>query len=472
MIARASDSPSFNPLKDNSSIWVWDNVVQTLYTNGTGDQGPQPQLATSYDVSADKLSWTFHLRPGVKFQNGQPLTSADVKFSLDRARRPDGPWSFIDGAIADVSAKDANTVVIKTKYPWAPLLADLALFDNGVIPANFAGQTEKDFFEHPIGTGPFQWDKWIKGTSLRLVRNPSYWEAGKPYLDAVTWQVVSDDNTRLLQLKGGQVQVDEFPPFSSLDSLKTTPGVAVDLFPGTGMDYVTPNFAVKALNDVHLRRAMALAIDRDAIVKATFFGNAKPADSLFMPTLPFYTSTEAGTLDLAKAKAELAQSSTPTGTSLEFLYASGSAQQTTIAQLLQSDLAKIGVTLKLKGVEQNALYDLWAKGKYELAVVNWTMDILDADEWVSFAVDPGAGSNAAFTGYKNQQVIDLVHQAQRTLDPAARGQIYAQLQQMTSADAFMFYLDYSPFQYARSSKVNGFKVLPTGNYHLEDVWLS
>ena len=473
VVARAADSPQFDPLSDNESIWVWDNVVETLYTNAPDGKEPKPWLATGYTLSPDKRTWTFALRKGVAFSTGTPVTAADVKFSLDRARDPKGPWAFIDAAIDRVDAPDPGTVVVHTKYPWAPLLADLALADNGVIPKDYAGQARKDFFEHPIGTGPFRWSSWTKGSELRLVRNEHYWQPGKPYLDSVTWKVVPDDQTRLLQLRGGQAQVDEFPPFSAVKSLQSTPNVRMDLFQGTGLDYLTPNFARKPWDDVHARRALSLAVDRDALVRAVYFGNAKAANSLFMPTLPFYdASAPGGRYDVEQAKAELARSSVPQGFSFEFLYASGSRTQTTIAQLVQSDLAKIGVKVALKGVEQNALYDLWSKGQYDVAVVNWTMDILDPDEWVSFAVDAEAGgANAAYTGYRNPDVVRLARAAQRETDPARRADVYRRLQAATADDAHMVYLAYLPFPYASSTSVHGFTVYPTGNYHLEDVWL-
>ena len=190
-----------------------------------------PWLATSYDLSPDQLTYTFHLRPGVKFHNGQPMTSADVKFSLDTARDPNTGWGYIDAAIKSVSAPDPMTVVVKTKYKWAPLIADIALFNNAVLPKDYAGKSQKEFYTHPIGTGPFKWDHWTHGKEIELVKNPDYWQPGKPHLDSVTWTTVPDDATRELQLKGGQAQIDEFPPFSTIDTLKATPGVTMTPVP-------------------------------------------------------------------------------------------------------------------------------------------------------------------------------------------------------------------------------------------------
>ena len=140
---------------DNQSIWILEQIMEPLYTVAPNGKGVVPYLATSYTVSPDKKTYTFHLRPGVKFSNGKPVTSADVKFSIDQTRKAAQGWAFLDTSIKDIEAPNPETVVIHNKYPWAPFLADIALFANGVIPDNYGGETAKQFYTHPIGTGPF-----------------------------------------------------------------------------------------------------------------------------------------------------------------------------------------------------------------------------------------------------------------------------------------------------------------------------
>ena len=249
VIARTADSQSMNntTVFDNESIWVFEQIFQTLYTVTPNGKGVQPMLATSYKVSADKKTYTFTLRSGVKFSTGQPMTSADVKFSIDQASAAAKGWGYINTAIKSVDAPTPSTVVVNLKYPWAPLLADLSLFSNGIVPANYGGKTETQFYNAPVGTGPFKWDYWHKGSALKLVRNPNYWEKGKPYLNSVTWTDVPSDNTRELQLKGGQAQVDEFPAWSTVASLKTTPNVTMNLFNSTRTDYLAFNETAQAV---------------------------------------------------------------------------------------------------------------------------------------------------------------------------------------------------------------------------------
>jgi peptide/nickel transport system substrate-binding protein len=296
VIARTADSQSMNNTTafDNESIWIFEQIMEPLYTVTPNGKGVMPWLATGYTLSPDKKTYTFKLRTGVKFSTGQPMTSADVKFSIDQARAAAQGWGYIDTAIKSVAAPSADTVVIQLKYPWAPLLADLSLFSNAIVPANYGGETETQFYQHPVGTGPFKWDYWHKGSALKLVRNPDYWQKGKPYLDSVTWTVVPSDNTRELQPKGNQAQVDEFPAWSTVASLKSTPNVTMNIFNSTRTDYLAFNEKAKPLQDVHVRRAISLAINRAALVKAVLFGNGKPANSLFPPQVPYYQPATKG----------------------------------------------------------------------------------------------------------------------------------------------------------------------------------
>ena len=474
-IVRSQDAVSMDNTMSfsNASIWVFQQMLESLYEVTPDGRGVAPVLALSHTLSADKLTWTFKLRQGVTFSNGSPMTSADVKFSLDKARSTKGGWEFLDVAIKAVQAPDPSTVVITTKYPWAPLLADLANFSNAIVPKDYAGKTHDQFYTAPIGTGPFVWDHWNKGSDLKLVKNPKYWVAGKPSLDSVTWRVVPDDNSRNLQIQGGQAQINESPPFSSIDQLKGQPGVKVTLFPSTRTDYILMNETKKPYDDVHVRRAISYAIDRQALVRTLLFGNGTPANSFLMPNVAFYDKSTPGIqYDMAKAKQEMLQSSVPHGFTTTYLASSGDNTDQAIAQVLQSSLKQLGITVKIQNVDPSAAHDLQAGLKYEISHSYWTMDIADPDELVTFAVDPKAGSQSFMTAYNNPTVIADTKKAEQTFDVAERQKLYSAIQKQAADDAFLAFLYYSPFSYSYSSKVQGFQVYPTGNYHLEDVTLS
>jgi len=473
VIARTQESLGMENINvfDNESIWIFQQMFESLYTVSADGKSVKPWLATGYDLSDDKLTYTFHLREGVKFHNGQPMTSADVKFSIDKARDPKTGWGFIDVAIKSVEAPDPNTVVITTKYPWAPLVADIALFNNAILPKDYAGMSQKDFYANPIGTGPFKWDHWTHGKEIKLVKNPDYWQKGKPYLDSVTWTTVPTDATRELQLKGGQAQIDEFPPFSTIDTLKQTPGITMNLFPSTRTDYLPMNFKVKPFDDVHVRRAISYAIDRQAMIDSVLFGYAEPANSFMPPQVPYYDKASPGLqYDLDKAKQEMAQSSVPNGFSFELSVGSGDDTQTQIAQILQESLKQIGIDMKIRKVDPSVQFQQQQEYDYEMTFAYWTMDIADPDELVSFAVD-NKTAGSFFTDYNDPQQIEWTHQAQATFDTGQRQELYTQIQKKAAEDAFMVFLYYSPYRYATTDKVQGFQVYPTGNYHMEDVWL-
>ena len=475
VIARTADSQSMNATTvfDNESIWIFEQIYQTLYTVTNNGKGVRPELATSYTVSADKKTYTFKLRPGVKFSTGKPMTSADVKFSIDQARKASKGWAYLDTAIKSVDDPNPSTVVIHLKFPWAPLLADLSLFANGIVPDNYGGQTETQFYNHPIGTGPFKWGYWHKGSALKLVRNPNYWEKGKPYLNSVTWTDVPSDNTRELQLKGGQAQIDEFPAWSTVSSLKSTSGVNMHLFNSTRTDYLAFNEQHKPFQDVHVRRAISLAIDRNALVKAVLFGNGKPANSFMPPQVPYYQASTPGLqYNLSQAKAEMAKSSVPHGFTTTILIPAGFSDDQTIATILQSELKPLGIKLNIKQLDPNTANTDEQNLKYDMTLTYWTMDIPDPDELVTFSVDPKSGAKSFFTAYDNPQVVKDAHLAEQTLSTSKRQALYNYIQDHAASDAFMAFLYYSPYAYATTSNVHGFFVTPLGNYHMENVWLS
>jgi peptide/nickel transport system substrate-binding protein len=424
-------------------------------------------------MSADKKTYTFTLRPGVKFSNGKPMTSADVKFSIEQNIKATKGWAYIDTAIKSIDTPSPGTVVINLKFAWAPLLADLSLFANGVVPNNYGGETEDAFYQHPIGTGPFKWDYWHKGQALKLVKNTFYWQKGLPYLNSVTWTDVASDNTRELQLKGGQAQVDEFPAWSTVSALKSTPNVSMDLFNSTQTNYLSFNEKVKPFQDVHVRRAISLAIDRNALVKAVLFGNGKPANSLFPPQVPYYDPSSPGLqLNIAQAKKEMAESSVPHGFTTTILIPSGNSDYSTISTILQAELKPLGITVKVQTLDPNTADTNQQTLKYDMTLTLWTMDIPDPDELATFAVDPTSGAQSFFTAYDNPTVVKDAHLAEQTTTPATRQTLYNTIQTDVAQDAFMAYLYYSPYPYATTTNVHGFFVTPLGNYQLQHVWLS
>ncbi len=463
---------------DNESIWALENIAEGLYRNANNGKSVIPWLATGYTVSSNKLVWTFNLRHGVRFSNGQTMTSKDVAWSLNWAAGPkDAANNYVDAAFRTVETDGPYKVKIITKEPWAPLLADLAMYANDIFPANLNGESRSQFFQNPIGTGPFKIATWQKGQYMKLVRNPDYWQKGKPYLDSVTLQAVGDSNTRMDQLKGGQAQVIEDVPFQLISSLRQTSGIKVGLFPSSRIDYVTMNQLEKPFANLHVRLAITHAINRAAIMKAVFAGYGQTANSPYMPILKYYTPVNIPAYSLAQAKQQLAQSPYPHGGfTVKFLSASGDPIQGPVSQIIQAELAKLNIHVQIETLDPSAVQAQEQAFHYGMRETYWTNDIIDPDEYTAFTLCGSykncGGVYANFTHFNDPEINRLTLLGERTLDGPARQHIYEEIQRLAAQQMPMIWLGYSPFAYGYSDKVHGFVVSTQGNAHYEDVWLS
>jgi peptide/nickel transport system substrate-binding protein len=471
VFARPADIRSLDPTAvfDNPSIWAQEQIYETLYTVTADGRGVRPWLASRYTLSRDKRTWTFDLRPGIRFSNGRPLRAADVAYSIERARKSKNGFGYIDAAIASVRSPDDRTVVVRTRYPWAPLVADLSLFVNGIVPRDLGGLSPGEFFRHPVGTGPFTVTAWSRGNFLRLRRNPYYWQRGKPYLDQVEFTVVADDATRFARLSAGDAQVVESQP-AAVTALRHAAAATATVFPSTRIDVLLPNERYKPLADVHVRRAIAAAIDRRAIVGAVLGGHGRPANSTFPERVPFYNPRNPGAaFDPGRAKDELARSAYPHGFKLDFL-TSSDPNYTDIARGVQQELAPLGIDVTIRTVPPTDLFGLQQKFDYQLSIDVWTMDIPDPDEYAAYSLSAEGGAHAFYTDFDDPHMTALVKRAERTFSPAARQALYAQIQRLADADVPQIPLYYSPLVYGVADNVHGFRVYPLGNYHLEQVY--
>jgi peptide/nickel transport system substrate-binding protein len=455
-------------------IYTLDKIFEPLFI--TTVQGTlMPWLATGYTSSKDMKTLTFDLRRGVKFSDGKPLTAADVVFSINRARTDKaGPLSFLDFAIDSLDAK-GSTVVLHLSSPWAPIISDISVFANAILPANFGGASEAAFFANPIGTGPFTTtDFKPDASSITLTANPSYWQTGKPYLDAVEFLFVDDDNQRLLELRGGQVDVIDLVPPSSVASLQANSSLKVTLFPAWQVDLLVMNEKLPQFADRNVRRAITQAIDRNALVHAASFGTAKPGGSFFPPSLEYYSgATPVLAYNLAAAKASLAKSKYPKGFSTELLIDGGVEKWRTFAEIIQSQLKAINIDVKLNPLDHASFESTFQKFDYEMFIDYAINDISDPDEMASFEIDyKDGGSSSYWSSYNNPAAIALVHQAEAEFNSAKRAALYAKIQAIVAEDAPFVALDYPPYIYANATKLQGFAVNPGGAYRLEDVWLT
>lgn len=216
-IGWATETQTLDPVNNafNPDIWVMVNIYDQLLRVSDNGKSLNADLATSWKITSKGKVYTFHLRPGVHFQNGQRLTASDVKFCLDRARVSTEAWSWSLVAIRKVEAPSASTVRITLKYPWAPFLSDLSLFDAGVYPkAYFEKMGERYMSSHPIGTGPYLFHQWKRGQYLLLQKNHHYWATSKFPMEYIKYELIPNDTTRLLDAEAGALDVDVALPYN------------------------------------------------------------------------------------------------------------------------------------------------------------------------------------------------------------------------------------------------------------------
>ena len=327
-----------------------------------------PLLAESWKVSPDQKTYTFKLRPGVSFQNDEKLTSADVKFTFERDAAADSTnkEKAVFANIASIDTPDPLTVVLTLKELNANLLFNLGE-NTGVIlePKSAAGDATE-----PVGTGPFKFDSWVKGSSITLVKWPGYRDARKVTLDKVTFRIINDPAAQVAALLAGDV--DAFPRFGALDSLKqlqSDPRFTVAIGTTEGKTIVAINNKRKPFDDVRVRRALAYAIDRKAVIAGASNGLGTPIGSHYTPNDPGYVDlTGMYPYDPAKAKALLKEAGikTPLEVTLKLPPPPYARQG---GQIVAAELAEIGINAKIEDVE----WAQWLDGVYKHKNYDLTM---------------------------------------------------------------------------------------------------
>jgi peptide/nickel transport system substrate-binding protein len=466
-----TDVFSFDPPvpSDNPSIWTMLNVYDQLTRVAPGSREIEPGLAASWDASADGTTYTFHLRDG-KLPDGTPVTSSDVVWSLQRLFKS-ATAGFFFAAFESVTAVDPKTVKIQLKQPWAPALADLSLYSASILPQKLVEAKKDEFFNAPVGTGPFYVTEWAKGDHISLKKNPNYWDAGKPYLDAVDFLVIPDDNTRVIKLQAGEVDIATDLPYSQIDSLKQQQGIVVQTDPLARVDYIALNHTRAPFDDVNVRKAINLAVNKDQIIQTVLFGNGEVANSLLPKMLWWNAEGKPYPYDPEQAKQFLAKSKVPNGFQTDVLISAGNSVQQQYATIVQQNLAAIGIQMTINQMDELTLYnDYFQKLDYNMLAQYHTTDIIDPDEIINYAINPDGGNQAIWTGYKNAEIPKLTKEAQTELDPKKREAIYYKIQQISLDDAQVLFLYFPTSRIGLRDYVQGFKVQPTGNYRMWEVW--
>ena len=450
----------------NESIWLDQNLYSRLLQPNATGTGLLPDLASSWTVAPNGLSYTFHLRPDAKFSNGSPVTASDVVFSINRSRAFAGGWGFLLTAVKTITAPDAHTVVITLSQPHAPLLADLAMYAYSVIPESLVKTQGASFFQHPVGSGPFMVTSYNPDSEVDLARNPHFYGT-KPKISKVRVLIVPDDNTRVLMLESKKADVIENPPGNLVEQINKTPGLSVQLYPSTRVDIIQLDQHFAPFKNVLVRQALNYAINRQAIVQLAYQGHATPGASFMPYKMKFFDSGIAPyPYDPAKAKQLLAKAGYPHGFSAFLITVSGDVAGQAEAIVLKSELAAVGININIQAYELLTAYDKEDGGHSEFGERYWTNDIIDPDEVATFGADCQGGANAFNSYWCDSQVNNLVTQARGELNDSTRQQMYDQIQQIVYQQSPFIVVDYSPYRYGVGDWVHGFHVTPLGNYDL------
>jgi peptide/nickel transport system substrate-binding protein len=478
--ARAEDADvGLNPINapSNGSIFIITQIFDQLVEMGGGSE-VQPGLATSWEKSADGLSWTFHLRDA-SFSNGEPVTAEDVKFSIERFANPKINVSYpaLGEAIKDVQVVDPHTVIIQLKHVSGALLDDVAMFASSIEPKKVVEKIgDKAFSEHPVGSGPFMVTEYVRGQKTVLARNPHYWRTGEPLLDGVIFEYVPDANTRVLKLRSGETDVAAAIPYNQVASLNGTEGISVEVAKALSWQSIFLNTTKPPLGDVKVRQALNYATPKEQILKTVLYGNAQIANSMIPPLKYWSASVKAYPFELEKAKKLMSESSAPNGFKLELLIPSGDPVEQQIAEILKAEWAKIGVNVDIVQRELGALESGWFEGKGGEAATfeggTLSSDTLSDDEIAGLTLNPEAGLHSLGTYYNNPKVNQLLSEAGRTLDEEARAKDFAEVQQIAMEDAPAVPLFFTKSVTGIRSSVKNFQTYPIGWWPLRQVWLA
>jgi peptide/nickel transport system substrate-binding protein len=434
----------------------------------------EPSLAKSWDISPDGKTYTFHLNHGVTFHDGSELTAHDVKFCVERAvSAKNTQWAFILDAFKGMQVVDTYTVRANLKRPHAPFLSDMALFAVSVYPRSALAKMGTKLWQNPIGTGPFKFVSWKRGSEIVLARNPKFWRKnGQPYVDEYHRMVVVDDSARVLQVQSGELDICLFPPLSQVKALQGNPQVNVHVDNFMDSYFLTMNVTKAPFTDKRVRQALNYATDKKAIIQKVNFGFGQPSGQALPVMFGYDAAIAPYPYDPNKAKQLLKQAGHAKGLSFTMLTSSGSTKQ--LETLVQQQWAELGIHMAIQTMDPNALSKQIENPpyNYQISPGYMTSDIIDPDELVSFAMAGNGGTEAIWTLYNNKTVNSLAAQGAASPDRAQRQKIYAQLSRIHHDDAPMVFLYHVPSVSLATPAVQGFKVLPTGNFRLEEVWLN
>ncbi len=499
-------SPEGFDIAQYSAATTADAVAETVYERLVqfvpGSTQVAPALAERWEISADGLSYTFHLRKGVKFQRTDFFTPSrefnadDVLWSFQRQLDPAHPWHALSprgypyaqsmglpALIERIDKLDDARVRFTLRRPEAPFLADLAMGFASIYSAEYAdlllkaGKAEQ-LNNLPLGTGPFVFQRYQKDALVRFAANPDYW-GGAPKVDRLLLSITPDPSVRIQKLRAGDCQVALYPRPTDVPTLRHDPQLKVAELDSLLVAYVALNTRHKPLDDVRVRQAINLAFDRDSYLKAQFGeGGASPAVAPYPSTLWGSDPDLKGwPHDLERARQLLAEAGIQPGLKLSIWTRPGGGPTNPNpgigAQMLQDDLDKLGIHADIRVYEWGELIRRAKHGEHDLLFMGWVGDNGDPDNFLTPNLSCAAASSGEnMSGWCNAAFDDLLRQARASTDQATRSGLYRQALAIFQREAPWIALAY-PKQFAvLSPRVRGFTLSPLGSNNFAHVELA
>ena len=449
----------------------------------------EPDLASSWSVSPDGLVWTFKLRKGVAFHDGTPWNAEAAKFNFERWADPKNPYhqkagtmdfeyfgDFLAGTFQEARAAGPDTFQIVLKAPSAPLLYNLSViaFDFA-SPASIKKYGGRGISEHPVGTGPYEFVEWVQDDHITLTANPSFFRKGLPRTKRVVYRVIKDNSARFLALKSGEIQAMELPNPDDAKAARTDPGLKVGLRPSFNTGWVQINVNLPLFKDLRIREAMALAINKKAIVDGLYGGLGEVADQ-FMPPVMWGRAANVTVYpyDPGRARKLLAEAQYPNGFSIDFWYTPVSRPYfpngKEIGTAIANDLGKVGIRARLM-TEESATFQKDANtNKFQVFMRGWIGDNGDPDDWLGFFFGHHDANNARFA-YNNPTIVSLTKQARTVTSQAERAKLYARVGELAAQDIPMIPIAHAKVPILMRKNVEGLVPQPDGNEYMETVEL-
>ena len=444
--------------------------------NGTDEV--VPGLAEKWDISKDGLTYTFHLRPGLKYSDGTPISGEDIAWNLEQFADPEVNVALAGVAAGMESAKATNntTVVVKLEHPVASFLYNLAIFPAFIVDRKKLEAEGPAFWKHPVGTGPFKLKEFASGSHITFEKNPYFFEKGKPYLQTMRWDFVPNSNTRVLALKSGEAQIADGIPFSQVQSLQSDSGLAIQQVELPQEVLMVTNNKIPALGDVHVRRALSLAIDRDQLNETVFRGVGTVPNSVIQNFELDATDGEVKPFEfnVKKAEEELAKSKFAKGFSVSLQYPAGSDYFKQMSLLIQQELGEIGVKVKLEELESASIAEKWLEGEFEMTFpfVGTSSDVPVPDEYASFFALPEAELDGFKSFWTNSKIEGLVKKFVSSTDESTRKGEWKALQEAFNEEMPSLNVMDFPLINGHQSNVCGTAANGLGVDQLQETWIA